>query len=178
MWLCSVASLSGIAVMALCPMAVDRRFFKRFSILLAGFIFLVFIGATVDLFCRTADGVHMKPTPVVSAAEKCWRQSSTAPIPLVIGGLRFAALVDHYSAAHPPMCDPEDEVMIDLYRERIKAHGALLIDSKVKDFDAFLQRVDRPVHFETYRTTFRAPFGKVKKRGFVVGVLPPGTVVK
>ena len=178
MWLCSVASLSGIAVMALCPVQVDRRLFKRFSILLAVFICAVFIGMTIDLFCRTADGVHMTPAPVIAAAEKCWHRQSTAPIPLVIGGLRFAALVGHYSSEHPPVCDPEDEVMIGLYRDRIKTHGALLIDSGTKDFEAFLKRADHPVRFKKHRITFHAPWGRVKKRSFVLGVLPPGTVVK
>ncbi|MBQ6353077.1 MAG: glycosyltransferase family 39 protein [Lentisphaeria bacterium] len=178
MWLCSVASLSGIFVMALCPVEVDRRFFQRFSLLLAGFIGVVFDGVTADLLLRTADGVHMRPAPVVAAAEKCWRKSSDEPIPLVIGGLRFAALVDHYSSAHPPVCDPEDEVMIALYRDRIRERGALLVDAKIRDFDGFLKRVEVPVRFQKHRVSFSARFGKKKNRGFVVGVLPPGTVVK
>ncbi len=178
MWLCSVASLSGIVVMALCPVQVDRRFLKRFSILLVLFICAVFIGATIDLLCRTSVGVHMDPEPVVAMAEKFWHKRYSEPIPLVIGGLRFAALVDHYSAEHPPVCDPEDEVMIGLYRERIRKHGALLINSGVEDLEAFVKRTDHPVRFKKYSVPYHAPWGRVKKRGFVVGILPPGTIVK
>ena len=185
MWFCSVASLSGIAVMALCPVEVDRRLFKRLAILLAVFIAAVFIGATIDVLCRTSDGVHMKPEPVVAAAEKFWKEKSNSdePIPVVVGGLRFAALVDHYSAQHPPVCEPDDEVMIDLYREKIKRHGALLIDSREKDFEDFLKRCslggkEVKVEFRHVPIKFGSRFGKKKKREFVLGYLPPGTELK
>ena len=187
MWLCSVASLSGIMVMALCPAEIDGKWlFRRISFLLSIFIAVVFIGMTADLLFRTADGVHMKPEPVVEAAEKFWREHSDKPIPVLVGGLRFAALVDHYSAQHPPVCEPDDEVMIGLYRERIRRHGALLIDSKKRkggEFDGFLRRCriggkEVKVEFRVVRIEFRAPFGAEKKRWFVLGYLPPGTEIE
>ena len=179
MWLCSVASLSGIMVMALCPVEVDRRLFKRLTILLAVFIAAVAVGATVDVLCRTSHGVHMQPAPVVEAAEKFWKKRSDKPIPVVVGGLRLAALVDHYSRMHPPVCDPEDDVMIDLYRERIRKHGALLIDGAPEEFQAFLKRAGGvKVEFERHRIKYGARFGKKKTRSFVLGYLPPGTEIK
>ncbi|MBQ9503136.1 MAG: glycosyltransferase family 39 protein [Lentisphaeria bacterium] len=178
MWLCSVASLSGIAVMSLCPVEVDKRLFRRLSILLAAFIAAVLIGMVIDVLCRTSDGVHMEPAPVVEAAETFWKEHSDKPIPVAVGGLRFAALLDHYSRQHPPVCEPDDDVMIDLYRERIRKHGALLIDAREKDFDEFLKRAGTKVVFRRCMIKFGSRFGKKKTRYFVLGYLPPGTEIK
>ena len=186
MWFCSVASLSGIIVVSLLPVEIDRRLFKRLSILSAVFVMAFFIGTTVDLMFRTNKRLHIYPGPVVAAAEKFWKEKSGSdePIPVVVGGLRFAALVDHYSAQHPPVCDPEDKIMIALYRERIRQRGALLIDSDKKDFDEFLKHCrfeggeGIKVDFKEFQVEARAPFGKKKKREFVLGYLPPGTELK
>lgn len=179
MWLCSVASLSGIAVLALCPVELDKRLFKRLTILLAIFIAAVFVGMTVDVLCRTSDGAHMDPVPVVAAAESFWKKHSDRPIPVAVGGLRFAALVDHYSLQHPPVCEPDDDVMIGLYRDRIRKHGALLVDSREGDFDEFLKRAGGvQVKFERVRINFGSRFGRKKTRYFVLGYLPPGTEIK
>lgn len=179
MWFCSVASLSGIMVMALCPVELDKRLFKRLTIVLAVFIAAVFVGMTVDVLCRTSDGVHMEPAPVVEAAESFWKEHSDKPIPVLVGGLRFAALVDHYSKGHPPVCEPDDDVMIGLYRAKIKEHGALLIDAREQDFDEFLKRAGgAKVNFRRCEVRFGSRFGKKKRRHFVLGYLPPGTEIK
>ena len=180
-WLCSVASLSGIMVVALIPVEVDRRSFKRLSILVVALVAMFFIGTTADLLFRTTNSCHIDPAPVVAAAEKFWKENSKSdePIPVVVGGLRFAALVDHYSAQHPPVCEPDDDLMIDLYREKIRKHGALLIDAGERDFDEFLKRAGGvKVKFKHCPLKYRARFGKTKKREFVLGYLPPGTQIK
>ena len=183
MWLCSVASLSGMIVMALCPVEIDRLLLKRISILLAVFIAAMFIGMTADLMFRTNKRLHIYPEPIVVEAERFWKEHSEEPIPVVLGGLRFAALVDHYSKTHPPVCDPEDEIMIGLYRERIEKHGALLVDSGERDFDGFLKRCRLDgravnVKFKRFPVDARAPFGSRKQLSFVLGFLPPGTEIK
>ena len=185
MWLCSVASLSGIMVMALCPVQMDGRLLKRIAVLLAVFIAAIFIGMTADLLFRTNGRLQMYPEPVVAEAEKFWREHSRSgePIPVVVGGLRFAALVDHYGKTHPPVCDPEDEVMIGLYRERIRKHGALLIDSRQSDLEEFLKRCrigggPVKVDFRTFKVEARAPFGEQESRTYVLGYLPPGVGIE
>jgi hypothetical protein len=150
---------------------------------LAVFIAAMFVGMTADLMFRTNKRLHIYPEPVVAAAEKFWKERSGEPIPVVVGGLRLAALVDHYSKVHPPVCDPEDEIMIGLYRERIGKHGALLIDTNEKDFDKFLKRCRRDgedvkVKFKKFSVDARAPLGSKKRLSFVLGYLPPGTEIK
>lgn len=178
MWLCSVASCSGILVMALCPVAAGPRLLKRVSILLALFIVAILVGTTIDTSCRTAASLHVRPRVVLEPVEQFWRRHSDGAIPVVVGGLRYAALVDHYSAGHPPVCDPEDEVMIDLYRERIRRHGALLIDSSPGDFKTFLERTNAQVSFEKHLFRYKSLLGREKKRTFVLGYLPPGTEIR
>ena len=178
-WLCSVSSLSGIMVLSLFPIEVDRRLFKRLSILLAALVAVFFIGTTADLAFRTNKRLHIYPETVVAEAEKFWAEHSDGPIPVVVGRLRFAALIDHYSAQHPPVCDPDDDVMIDLYRERIRRRGALLIDSNPEELKAFLERAGgAPVKFGWHRVRFRAIFGKERAQDFALGYLPPGTEIK
>ena len=97
---------------------------------------------------------------------------------MVVGGLRYAALVDHYMPGHPPVCEPDDDVMIDLYRERIKRHGALLIDREPADLEEFIKRAGIPVKLEKRRVKYRSRFGRTRSSEFVLGFLPPGPVVK
>ena len=120
---------------------------------------------------------------MVAEAEKFWQGHSEEPIPVVVGGFRMAALVDHYSKGHPPVCDPEDEIMIGLYRERIQKHGALLIDTSEGDFKGFLKRCSLngravKVKFKKFPAEARAPFAGKERLSFVLGYLPPGTEVK
>lgn len=178
MWLCSTASATGILALALFPVGIDGLRFKRIAVLLAIFIGCVFAGTTVDLMCRTTTRLHLDPELVVREAEEFWRKHSTEPIPVLVGGLRYAALVDHYSSGHPPVCEPDDDVMIDLYRARIRERGALLIDSGANDFTEFLKRAGVSVKLESRRVSCRSLFGRTRSTGFVLGFLPPGTEIR
>lgn len=103
------------------------------------------------------------------------RGGDTAQV--VIGGLRYGALYSHYSPTHLPMCQVEDELMLELYRESVRRNGALLIDSGERKFTEFLQRIGAEVQFKHYTIEFNAPLGESRKKGFVVGFLPPGTEI-
>ena len=176
MWMCSVFSASGILVLSLFPVGIDRAVFKRFSLLLAGFILTVFAVMTVDSLFRTTISMHLDPDEVVHAAESVWHRHSSEPVRVVVGGMRYAALYSHYTAGHPPVCDPEDAIMTELYREQIRRHGALLIDSDAADFNDFFQRIGREkVRFDRESAFCRSLFGKPRRKHFVVGVLPPET---
>ena len=118
--------------------------------------------------------MHLDPAEAVSQVDRFWRTRTDEPVHVVVGGLRYAALYSHYSAGHPPVCEADDEIMIDLYRERIRRHGALLIDSNARDFADFLKRVNVKVQFKKCRIKCRSLLGKPDTKGFVVGYLPPG----
>ena len=174
MWLCTVFSASGIMLLALVPVVIDRAFFRRFAILLMIYIAVVFVVMTLDSLFRTAVSMHIDPTDVVCKAEAYWRRHSAEPVPVVVGGFRFAALFSHYSAGHPPVCEVEDEIMLELYRDTIRRHGALLIDNSEDVFDEFFRRIGRKkVKFLHDRTQCRALLGEERRPRFIVGYLAP-----
>ena len=177
MWLCSVFSASGILVLSLAPVQVDRRIFRRFAILLAVYIALVFAATTVDSLFRTTISMHLDPADAVRQIDRFWRAHTSEPVPVVVGGLRYGALYSHYSAGHPPVCEPDDEIMIGLYRERIRRCGAVLVDSNTKELSDFLKRAKVEVRFEKCRIECRSLLGKPRKKSFVVGYLPPGSAI-
>ena len=174
MWLCTVFSASGIMVLALFPVGIDREVFRRFSLLLVFFIVLMFAGTTVDSLFRTAISMHLDPEDVIRQAESCWRQHSSEPVRVVVGKLRYAALFSHYSAGHPPVCEAEDEIMLRLYRDAIRRHGALLISADSADFDLFFRRIGRnDVKLRRFSTRCRSLLGRERHPRFFVGYLAP-----
>ena len=175
MWLCSVFSASGIMVLALFPVKIDRRVFKRFAVLLSLYIALVFAATTADSLFRTTSSMHLNAGDVVRNADDFWRAHTAEPVRVVVGGLRYAALYSHYSAGHPPVCEPDDALMIDLYRERIRRHGALLIGSRESDFADFLKRAGVKVDFTRRVGGCRSLLGRSREKAFFVGYLPPGS---
>ena len=175
MWMCSVFSASGIMVLAIFPLEIDRRIFRRFAVLLSIYIALVFAVTTVDALCRTTISMHLDPADVVRQSDALWRKHTAEPVRVVVGGLRYAALYSHYSAGHPPVCEPDDEIMIDLYRERIRRHGALLIDSSEDDFVDFLKRAGAEVRFVRCRVGCRSLLGRRREKTVCIGYLPPGS---
>ena len=97
---------------------------------------------------------------------------------MVVGDLRHAVIFDHYSKGHPPACEIDDDVMIDMYRERIYRHGALVIAGREEYMKMLLKLIDNPIKIETRRVVYRSLMGKTKSRGFFLGFLPPGTVIR
>ena len=75
------------------------------------------------------------------------------------------------------MCDHDDVTAVELYRERIKRHGAVLIASRESDFGDFLKLARVKVRFKKIRVNCRSLLGKPKKNSFVVGYLPPGSAL-
>ena len=174
MWLCTVFSASGIMVLAYFPVRVDRAVFRRFSLLTAIFIAIMFVGTTLDSLFRSTISMHLDPDEVVRKAESFWRRHSSEPVRVVVGELRYAALFSHYSAGHPPVCEAQDAIMFELYRDTIRRHGALLISNDAEDFDLFLQRVGRPgLKFRKYPVKYHAPLGRIRQHRFVAGYLAP-----
>ena len=178
MWMCSVASWSGILVVSACPAAVDVKCFRNVSIMLAIGIAAVFTGTTIHLLCRTSSGIHLDPDTVVTAAERFWRRHSAEPIPLVAGSRRYATLILHYAPGHPPAFECDDEIMIELYRKRLERHGALLIAGSEKHLTDFLPRLDANIRLESVHVPFRARFGRTRLRRFILGFVPPGTALR
>ena len=177
MWLCSVASCSGVAVMALCPVKSDARFFRRLTWLLAIYIGVIFVITTADAAFRTTTSMHLDPHDVIATGEKFWHRHTAEPLRVVVGGLRYAAIFDHYSPRHPLGCESDDDLSIRLHRAQIERYGALIIDSKRRDLNPFLKRIDTPIVLEKHELHYRSLLGKPESRTLYMGYLPPGTKI-
>lgn len=175
MWMCTIFSASGIMILALFPVGIDRVVFRRFSMILVIFIACVFAATTADSLLRTSITMHLNPGEVVRQTEAFWRRHSPCdPVPVVVGELRYAALFSHYSDAHPPVCEVEDEIMFHLYRDTIRHHGALLLSNRPEDFDLFYKWSGREkVKLTRYFVNCRSLLGEHRKKRFFVGYLPP-----
>ena len=101
----------------------------------------------------------------------------------MVVGTRFeATLLEKYLPHHPPACEVDDPVVLELYRKKIRTEGALLIaPGNRKDrppekiFENFFQEIGctQPVIFEKHTYYYQAKFGKKKKRIYYLGFLPP-----
>ena len=178
MWLCSVASCSGVAVMALCPVKADARLLRRITWILAIYIGIIFAATTADATFRTTTSMHLDPHDVISAGEEFWHRHNAEPLRVVVGGLRYAAIFDHYSPRHPLGCESDDDLSVDLCREQIERYGALLIDSKLRDLNPFLNRLETPVEFEECYIAYRSLLGETKSRHLFMAYLPPGAKIR
>ena len=179
MWLCPTGFWSGIAIMALCPVRVDRKLFARIAILLGIFIAGMFVATTIDLLASTRNSLHLDRNEVIRQSLAVWRKRrGDEQIPLVIGNFRSVGILNHYLPYHPPACEPDNDTMIDLYRETLRSSGALLIDKKEEELQKFTSRLNTPVKLTKCELYYKAPLGRKKHWTFYVGILPPGTEVK
>ena len=179
MWLCPTGFWSGIAILALCPVRADRKLFARIAILLGIFIAGMFAATTADLLINTRTSLHLDRDEVIRQALAVWRkQRGDEKIPLAVGNFRAVGIINHYLPYHPPACEPDNDTMIDLYRETLRSSGALLIDKSETELRKFTSRLNTPVKLEKCTLYYKAPCGRKRRWTFHVGVLPPGTEVK
>ena len=135
---------------------------------------------------RARSGVNFKEGDLPEIARRCRERGVRAY--LALNAIMFegeAEEIERTIVAARPFVDAfivADWGVIELCRR----HGALLIDSKNRrggEFDGFLRRCriggkEVKVEFRTVLIEYRAPFGKEKKRWFVMGYLPPGTEIE
>ncbi len=179
MWLCPVGFWGGIVAVALAVRGNAVNLGRRVAILLGGVLVLILVITTLDLLINTRVGLHLDRDAVIQEAEALWQKArGDEPVKLVIGSCRFAVLFSHYTADHPYVCDPEDEVMIELFQDSLARNGALVICGDSRKLQPLFRRLSAPVELKPCTVAFRAPWGRTRKRRFVVGVIPPGTIVR
>lgn len=171
MWFCSLASWTGIAVVAAFPFAVNREMFKRVYLLLLLFTCGMFIGTSIDLLYGTRARIHATPQSIVEPARAFWNSRRSDPIPVVIGDRWFAAVIENYSEGRPPACEVNDDVFFDLYRDTILEKGALLI-GKPESLMGFVKKTGYPLEFKPVTYEFRSLLGRTRKSSFVLAYFP------
>ena len=172
MWFCSVASWTGIAVVAAFPFVVDREIFKRVYLLLLLFFFCMAAGTTCDLLFSSRKRIHTMPSAIVDPALAFWHSKRSDPVPVVVGERWWTAVIENYSEGRPPACEVNDDVFFELYRDRIFEKGALLAGDPEAFADFIRKTGYRELKFQSIDYEFKALLGRKKKSSFSVAYYP------
>ncbi|MBQ7695381.1 MAG: glycosyltransferase family 39 protein [Lentisphaeria bacterium] len=174
-WFSYLAGFTGITAAALLPPEVTKRIFRRLCLVLWCWFIILFIGNAADVTSRSRLRIHSDPQAIVGLAEKFYKERSFGrEIPLVYGDRWFAGVIQNYSPHRPKTCVSGDICNMELYRDRLKREGALIIFKGRKDYAAEFRAAGlEPVELFPVEHTFKAPFGRKKRTALFLGYLPP-----
>ena len=174
-WFSYLAGFTGITAVALLPRGITEKIFRRLCLVLWLYFTVVFIAAIVDVTLRPRLRIHSDPQALVGMAEKFYKERSGGrEIPLVYGDRWFAGVIQNYSPRRPRTCVSGDICNMELYRDRLKREGALIIFKRKKDYAAEFRAAGlEPVELFPLEHTFKAQFGRRKRTTLYLGYLPP-----
>ena len=180
MWFSYLAGFTGITAVALMPKGVSRRIFRRLYAVLWLYFVLLFIGVALDVLYKPRYRVHSDPGAIVAMAEKFYKERSGGrSIPVVYGDRWLAGVVQNYSPHRPPACAYRDICDMELYRERLKREGGLIIfKGKTGYFKVFRDAGLKPVPLTIYEYTYSSQFGKKGRIELAFGFVPPAAAAK
>ena len=174
-WFSYLAGFTGITAVALLPQGITEKIFRRLCLVLWCYFVVLFIGTAVDVMSRPRLRIHSDPQAIVGMAEKFYgERSGGKKIPLVYGDRWLAGVIQNYSPHRPRACVYGDLCNMELYRDRLKREGALIIFKGRKDYSAdFLAAGLEPVELRPFEHTFKAQFGRRKRTTLFLGYLAP-----
>lgn len=175
MWFSYLAGFTGITAVALLPEGVPPKVFRRLYAVLWLYFIVLFIGVTVDVMYKPRYRIHSEPGVIVGMADKFYREHSGGKaIPLVYGDRWLAGVVQNYSPHRPSACVHKDVCNMELYRDRLKREGALVIFNGRTDYSAEFRAAGlEPVELVTFPYTYTSQFGRKKHDKLSFGYLPP-----
>ena len=174
-WFSYLAGFTGITAVALLPGGVTEKIFRRLCLVLWCYFIVLFIGTAFDVMSRPRLRIHSDPQAIVSLAEKFYKERSGGrEIPLVYGDRWLAGVVQNYSPRRPRACASNDVCNMELYRDRLKKEGALIIFRKDEDYSADFRAAGlEPVKLTHVEHTYKAQLGRRKRTSLLLGYLPP-----
>ena len=175
MWFSYLAGFTGITAVALMPEGVTHKVFRRLYAVLWLYFAVLFIGVTLDVLNKPRYRIHSEPGVIVGMAEKFYKErSGGSPIPIVYGDRWLAGVIQNYSPHRPSACVHGDICNMELYRERLRREGGLVIFNDPTDYSgAFRAAGLTPVPLTTFDYTYSSQFGKRKKDSLSFGYLAP-----
>ena len=182
LWFSSLASFTGIMVVAASPRRIDEKVFRNLCCFLAIYMIAWFIGTGYQLLFRSNHRAHTEPLAVTGPVLDFWaRESGGKPLRLVAGDRWYGGIMVLYSGLSPRLCEIHEELGEHWRREfldQIDAEGALVIGSRAENFAAFAkafqEKTGYPIDLSRRITyAYKAPFGKKRERSFLVGRIPP-----
>ena len=181
MWFCSMATLTGIALVSFFPIRIDQRYFARIALLLGIFSLIMMTASTLDILTKSRPRVHSDPRSYTVAAMNFYRQHAAGKIPLVIGTRFEATLLEKYLPDHPPACELGDEVYMARYKDKLQREGALLIFSssrleskELRDFlaDMNVEQITQ-LPYSRVKYPYKAVWGKKRWRTYYIAYIEP-----
>ena len=182
LWFSSLASFTGIMVVAACPRRIDEKVFRNLCCFLAIYMAVWFIGTGYQLLFKSNHRAHTEPQAITVPVFDFWaRESKGQPLHLVAGDRWYGGIMTLYSGISPRLCEIHKELGEHWRRgflDQINDKGALIIGSREENFDdfakAFREKYGYSIDLSRRITyTYKAPFGKRRERSFVVGRIPP-----
>ncbi|MBQ7696856.1 MAG: glycosyltransferase family 39 protein [Lentisphaeria bacterium] len=182
LWFSSLASFTGIMVVAFWPRRIDEKVFRNLCWFWVIYAISWFIATGYPLLCRSGARAHTDPRAVTRAALEFWaRESGGKPLRLVAGDRWYGCMMVLYSGRSPRLCEIHKELGEHWrkgFLDRIDAEGALVIGSREENFAAFAKAFEEKTGYAidlsrriTY--TYKAPRGKRRERSFLVSRIPP-----
>ena len=176
MWFSSMISWSGILLVAVLPLIIDRSVYQRLFCIVCIFTVIVFIATTIDLMVTPRVKLHAKPEAIVSMADSFWKENYPGqPIPCLVGYRWLANAIENYSPNRPPSADVNDPVSIQRIGKLIDEHGVLLVSEDEEDNLDFLAENYpgvTPVK-ASRKLTVKSLFGRTRDTTIVMMALPP-----
>lgn len=173
MWFSTMASFSGIALIAFLPKTIDKKFFSRTALLLFLFCIGMMTGTTIDLLTSSRVRIHSKPQDYTVPATEFYQRHAAGAIPVVAGPRFEVTLLENYLPYRPSACELDDPVSFDRCKEKILRSGALLIGKEEK-FARFLKDLNAPApKFQKVTFQYKAPWGRKRRRSYQLAYLPP-----
>ena len=152
MWLSTMASWGGLAVLLAFPWRLPAHAFLRIFRLLCLGTAIALIASTVDYMVRTRQRTHIDVGALCRAAEECMaqeeEQGGSAPqLSVVVGERWFANSLQYYHPGHPFSADIHDPLAMADAARRLKAlqtagqrAAFLLVAKRPGDMGAFLEK--------------------------------------
>ena len=172
MWFCTMASLAGLAVVAFFPFEIDLKTVRRLAVYLAVFSLVMFTATTLDVLYSSRVHLHADPQDYVQLAEQFFQKHTDRPIPLVAGAAFESSLLENYLPHRPPSLSADDELALELYRDKIFREGALLIGSE-EELQLLCDQLNCRVKWENYHLPYHALLGRTRRNYFFMAYLPP-----
>lgn len=173
-WYSYLASFSGIAAVALMPWKIDPRTFRRLLVVLWLYFVVLLVVVTADVMLRPRRKIHTDPRDIAQAADRCFREQTGRPIPVVYGHRWLAGVVENYLPYRPPACADQDVCALELHERRMRREGALIVFDAPQQPTWLLRRRNAPpLTWRQVPVVFRAPAGRTKTFSLYLAVLPP-----
>ena len=182
LWFSSLASFTGIMLVAVWPRRIDEKIYRNLCWLWVIYMISWFIATGHPLLCKSNSRPHTDPRAVTVPVLDFWaRESGGRPLRIVVGDRWYGGIMTLYSGITPRLCEIHKELGEHWrkgFLDRIDAEGALVIGSREENFTDFTKAFQEKYSYTidlSRRITYayKAPYGKIRKRCFLVGRIPP-----